>query len=313
MDSVDPRLLPHDVDFRMKALLRRLGAHEDLNFLLTNRIPRRLATRFVGWLSRIEQPWVRDVSLAVWRWFSDLDLSDAAETEFRSLHACFTRALKPGSRPVDPDPTILASPCDAIVGACGAIAGLEVLQAKGFPYRLTDLLADAETIESLRDGCYATLRLTAAMYHRFHAPHDCSVAEITYYSGDTWNVNPVALARVERLFCRNERACIPLVLEHGGQRIVLVPVAAILVASIRLNWLDVPREVRTRGTHRLRGAARFAKGDELGWFEHGSTILVFAPRGFALCPGIETGVRILAGRALMRLPPDRRDEGDDAR
>ena len=73
----------------------RLFEQEDINFLLTNRIPRRLATQFMGWFSTIEQPLVRDASIGVWRLFADLDLSDAAKTEFRSLHDCFTRALRP--------------------------------------------------------------------------------------------------------------------------------------------------------------------------------------------------------------------------
>lgn len=77
---------------------------EDLNFLLTNRIPRRLATRFMGWFSRIEQPLVRDLSIAVWRFFSDLDLSEAKKTHFTSMHDCFIRELKDGARPLDPDP-----------------------------------------------------------------------------------------------------------------------------------------------------------------------------------------------------------------
>ena len=77
---------------------------EDLNFLLTNRIPRRLVTRFMGWFSQIEQPLVRDLSIGIWRFFSDLDLSEAKKTQFRSLHDCFIRELKDGARPVDPDP-----------------------------------------------------------------------------------------------------------------------------------------------------------------------------------------------------------------
>ena len=74
------------------------------------------------------------------------------------------------------------------------------------------------------------------MYHRFHAPHDCEVEKVTYISGDTWNVNPIALKRVEKLFCKNERAVIETTLAGTGQRITLVPVAAILVASIRLHF-----------------------------------------------------------------------------
>ena len=79
----------------------RLLAQEDVNFLLANRIPRRLATQFVGWLSQIEQPLVRDLSIGLWRLFCDLDLSEAKKTHFRSMHDCFTRELKEGARPID--------------------------------------------------------------------------------------------------------------------------------------------------------------------------------------------------------------------
>src|SRR5437762_13622692 len=99
------------------SLLTRIFLQEDLNFLLTNRIPRRLTTRFVGWFGKIEHPLVRDLSIAVWKLFADVDLGEAARQDFRSLHDCFIRELAPGARPVDPDPAVLVSPCDAIVGA----------------------------------------------------------------------------------------------------------------------------------------------------------------------------------------------------
>ena len=128
----------------VRSIIMNIVQQEDLNFLLTNRIPRRLLTRFIGWFSRIEQPLVRDLSLRVWGLFADLDLSDAKQTRFRSLHDCFTRELKDGARPVEMDPDILVSPCDAIVGASGAVEDGQVLQVKGFPYALDDLLGDAD-------------------------------------------------------------------------------------------------------------------------------------------------------------------------
>ena len=85
------------------------------------------------------------------------------------------------------------SPCDAIVGAHGAIAGTELYQAKGFPYTLQDLLPDPALVEAHRNGRYVTLRLKSSMYHRFHAPHDGRIDKVIYVSGDTWNVNPIAL------------------------------------------------------------------------------------------------------------------------
>ena len=286
----------------MRSTFAALLAHEDLNFLLTNRIPRRLATRFMGWFSRIEQPLVRDASLAVWRHFADLDLHDAEKARFRSLHDCFTRALKPGARPVDPDPAVIVSPCDAIVGACGTAAGTHVFQAKGYPYSLEELFGDAALAARYRDGTYVTLRLTASMYHRFHAPADGRIEAVHYLSGDTWNVNPIALERIERLFCRNERATIRMRLAGNGHELLLVPVAAILVASIRLHCLGPLRDVAPRGARTSHPGAACRRGEELGWFEHGSTILVFAPPGFALCAGIAPGTTIRMGRPLLRLP-----------
>ncbi len=282
--------------------LRNLFLQEDLNFLLTNRIPRGLLTRFMGWFSQIRHPLVCRASIAVWRLFTELDLSDARQQRFASLHECFTRELVPGARPVNDDPTVLTSPCDAIVGACGEVVAGQVFQAKGFPYQLRDLFGPTQDITPFVDGVYATLRLTSAMYHRFHAPHDCEIEHLTYLSGDTWNVNPIALARVQQLFCRNERAVLRARLKAGGHPIALVPVAAILVASIRLHFLDVLLHLRYRGAHEISCHQAFAKGEEIGWFQHGSTIIVFAPRGFRLCDGIASGAMVRMGSALFGLP-----------
>jgi phosphatidylserine decarboxylase len=286
----------------IRAAIVKIVQQEDLNFLLTNRIPRRLATRFIGWFSRIEQPLVRDLSIHVWRLFSDLDLSEARETRFRSMHHCFTRQLKEGARPVDPDPRVLVSPCDAIVGAMGTVEDGLVLQVKGFPYRLMELLADADHAALFAGGRYVTLRLTSSMYHRFHAPHDCRVETVVHIGGDTWNVNPIALKRVERLFCKNERAVIGTRLAGTGHAVTLVAVAAILVAGIRLRFVDIPFDRDSRVPHRYATDARFSKGEEMGWFEHGSTIIVLAPDGFMFCDTVREGTTIRAGQALMRTP-----------
>ena len=283
-------------DRMMKLLLR-----DDVNFIVTNGLPRRAATRLMGRLSKVEFPPVRAPSIALWRFFATPDLSDARETKFKSLHHAFTRALKDGARNFDPDRAILASPCDAIVGACGAIEDTRLLQIKGLGYTLEDLLLDPVLVERYRDGSYVTLRLTASMYHHFHAPYDGRVECVTYIAGDTWNVNPIALKRIEKLFCRNERAVLRMRLT-GGHVIALVPVAAILVAGIRLNFLANLRDLDHDGPKTTRCDAPFGKGGEMGWFEHGSTIIVFAPRGFALCDAVGEGTRIRMGEPLMRLP-----------
>jgi phosphatidylserine decarboxylase len=281
--------------------IRRVFEQEDLNFLLTNRIPRRLATQFIGWFSKIEQPVIRDLSIGLWQRFSDLDLSEAKKPQFRSMHDCFVRELKDGARPVDPDPRILVSPCDAVVGANGTVNDTLLYQVKGFPYTLEDLMGDQRMVDRHRNARYVTLRLKSSMYHRFHAPHDCRVEQVTYISGDTWNVNPIALQRVEKLFCRNERALLATTLA-SGHPVALVPVAAILVAAIRLHFLNVLLSMKHRGPNVFPCQAPFKKGEEMGWFEHGSPILVFAHRDLALCDTVREGATIRMGEPLMRLP-----------
>jgi len=282
----------------LRQQIHKLLKHEDLNFLLTNRLPRRYLTQFLGWFSKIEQPLVRDLSIAIWKYFSALDLTEAKKNQFTSMHDCFTRELKPGLRPVVMDPLAMSSPVDAIVGAHGPIEGTKVFQAKGFPYTLQDLLGDDEDISDWVDGSFVTLRLTSSMYHRFHAPFDCTVEKLRYFSGDTWNVNPIALKRVEKLFCKNERAFIRTRLEGTGPcanlRVALVPVAA-----IRLHFLDVLLHMRYKGPKSITCHAPFKKGEEMGWFQHGSTIIVFAPKGFSLSAGLELGSHVRMGQALM--------------
>ncbi|MDN4017768.1 archaetidylserine decarboxylase [Zwartia panacis] len=283
--------------------IRNIFANEDLNFLLTNRIPRHALTVFIGWFSKIESAWIRDLSIFIWRIFTDLDLSEAKKTQFKSLHDCFIRELKEGARPINDAESVLISPSDGIVGECGIIKNGQVFQAKGFPYQISDLLGSHIDPVSLEGGVYVTLRLTSAMYHRFHAPYSGVIDRVVYHSGDTWNVNPVALKRIENLFCKNERAAISMQIAAGRYKIYLVPVAAILVASIRLHGLDVTLNSHYRGSHHLKCALPCVKGEQLGWFEHGSTIILFAPSGFSLAPNIANGITIKMGTALFQLPP----------
>jgi phosphatidylserine decarboxylase len=283
-------------------LLDRIFGHDSVNFVLTNRIPRALATRAVGRISRSENRLVRDVSMRLWTLFAGgLDLHEARKAQFTSVHDCFIRELRDGARQIDTTPGTLVSPCDGIVGACGRVEGTRVYQAKGSPYTLDQLLGDPALVARHRDGCYVTLRLTSSMYHRFHAPDDCVVdGGVTYVSGDVWNVNPPALRRVERLFCRNERAVIPLRLRASDQGVTLVPVAAILVASIRLHFLDTTLGLRYAGPNFLPCRASLHRGDQMGYFEHGSTILVFGTAGLILCEDIVPGTTVRVGQRLMR-------------
>ena len=298
------------LEFSPSTLTRSWAWREQLIFLLTNRIPRRLLTRFMGWYSAIESPLLTRFSIAVWKFFDrELDFGESQQRRFDSLRACFIRELKPGARTIDARPEVAVSPCDAIVGACGRVEGTRVFQAKGFPYEIGDLVPDAALQSRYCNGTYVTLRLKPSMYHRFHAPVDCGVDAITYISGDTWNVHPIALQRIEKLFCKNERAVVELTLDaRGGGRdphppgrrsIALIPVAAIGVASMKFHCLARPLDLAYRGPHRIVCGARYRRGEELGYFQQGSTILVFATAHYRLAAGITTGTRISMGQALL--------------
>lgn len=289
----------------MVSLVSRMSQHEQLNFLLTNRVPRRFLTRLMGWYSKIESRPLTRFSIFIWKVFADdLDLSEARKRRFLSLHDCFIRELKKGTRQIDRSSNIVISPCDAIVGACGNIEGTTVYQAKGFPYELGDLIPDKSLQEKYRDGVYVTLRLKSSMYHRFHAPVDCRVDHIDYISGDTWNVNPVALKRIEKLYCKNERAVVDLDLgiDKAGsdeRSILLVPVAAILVASMKFHCLNDDLDLRYKGPNRLPCNAEYKKGEEMGYFQHGSTIILFASANYRLHEDITKDHRVFMGQPLL--------------
>src|SRR5262245_23817211 len=163
----------------------------------------------MGRLSRIRSRRLTKIAVDVWNLFDDLRLEEAKTQDFVSIRDCFVRELREGARSIDPNPCIVTSPCDAVIGAFGSINRDQAIQAKGFPYRLHELLGDQGLVERHQNGKFVTLRLRASMYHRFHAPCDGRVEAVRYISGDTWNVNPVALKRVEKLFCKNERAVLP--------------------------------------------------------------------------------------------------------
>lgn len=282
----------------------RLSAAERLNFLLTNRIPRRAATRFMGWFSRCRHPWVCRVSIAVWQWFAgDLRLYEAKKSRFESMQDCFIRELKDGARPITHDPAVLASPCDGVVGAFGPVRGMQAFQVKGLFYDLAELFGDAEAAAAYRDGLFVTLRLKANMYHRFHAPDALRLHGVTYIAGDCWNVNGPAVKRVERLYCKNARAVLAVDLAPAGPPLALVAVAAILVASIKVHGVDGHLQADYRGPRRLPCDRAFARGEEMGYFRQGSTILVFAPAGFAPADKLRSGAVLRMGQPLLRRIP----------
>jgi len=270
---------------------------ESANFILTNRVPRLFSSWLMGKISKIKTPCFARPALWLWRQCAELNLHEAQRQQFNSIHDCFTRALKPGMRPIA-EHARGTSPCDGILGAHGLVENGSLLQVKGFSYAIEELLVDPDIAMKFHGHRYVTIRITASMYHRMHSPLEGVVDQVDYIHGDTWNVNPVALKRVEKLFCKNERAVLSGKTAQG-EPFAIVPVAAILVAGIRLHCTGRVFNQSDRGPQRVRTHTPIHKGEELGWFEHGSTIVLLVPPGWNLAHGLAEGSRLFMGQALF--------------
>jgi phosphatidylserine decarboxylase len=175
-----------------------------------------------------------------------------------------------------------------------------VLQAKSSSYTLAELLEEHEAARELEGGVYVTLRLTASMYHRFHAPDDLSVEQVTWVPGALWNVNPPTVRNVPRVYCRNERAIVRTRLAASSAAVTLVAVGAVLVGGICVHAAPEAWDSTCRRRRVHRCAAHLRRGDEMGYFTHGSTIIVLAPDGLEICDVVQPGATIRMGRPLLR-------------
>jgi len=255
--------------------MRKVLQIEWVNYLATNMIPRSQITAFVGWLSQIQSPLLTKVLIFIWSRFTDLDFSDSEKQAFGSLRECFIRKLKPGARTISLRQRVILSPCDGIIGAYGDVSNGKALQIKGSSYSIKALFDDSDFAEKCSKCKYLTLRLTSSMYHRFHSPSDSTIEYVKVIPGEIFNVNPITLKRKDNLFCKNERVVIQLRTHDTSDEIILVAVGAILVGSVRLHCIDRTIKSTNRKCYQFWPNKKVSRGEELGWFEHGSTILVF--------------------------------------
>lgn len=202
--------------------------------------------------------------------------------QYSSLGDLFARKLRPGARPIDSDPSALIAPCDGVIAARGDAAGGQLIQAKGLHYRLEDLVVDREYARRLIGGPYATIYLSPRDYHRVHAPLDARLIAYDYVPGEMWPVNPRVAARRPELLTRNERVVIWLDAPSVGI-IALVMVAAAGVGNIALAHAD---NIAASGElSRVTLDEAVCRGDELGVFQLGSTVVMIFPQGSVLLSG----------------------------
>lgn len=272
-------------------------------------LPKNAISRAMGRFASVA--WPGPIQRAEIRLFARLAGVDLGETrddvaDFATLQQFFTRALRPGARPIEGDEAVLVSPCDGAWGESGPIEDGTLLQVKGRPYRVADLLGHAGWAADYDGGCYATFYLSPRDYHRFHTPAAGRITRIDYLPGSLWPVNSIGLHGVDGLFARNERICAELVTEGPADRpgIVMVAVGATMVGSVRLTFDELCTNVPAgRPVSRVfeRHAPAFARGEEWGHFEFGSTIVMLTPPGGATIDVEPPGTSLRLGQAIGRI------------
>ena len=270
-------------------------------------LPHHLLSRLMHRLARSEKPWIRDPMIRFVIRHYDVNLEEAEHPDpasYPHFNAFFTRRLRPGARPIDPDPSHLVSPVDGTISQIGRLQDDRLLQAKGRTFTLEALLGGADLATPFRDGAFATLYLAPRDYHRIHMPHaGCLTAE-RIIPGRLFSVGPATVARIDGLFARNERVVWLFDTPFGP--LALVPVGALFVGSIESVWageLTPPHARRIR--HRDHpGDLCFEKGEEIGRFNYGSTVILLLPRGAATWRSeLSPGSRVQMGEWLATLAP----------
>ncbi len=241
------------------------------------------------------------------RWYR-VDLSEATHREpadYASFNEFFTRRLRAGARPLDPEPRAVLCPVDGTVSQAGHIEGDRLLQAKRIQYSAAALLGgDAGLAAEFANGAFATLYLAPHNYHRIHMPFPGTLRIARFVPGDLFSVNATTADQVPGLFTRNERIACVFDTSAGPMAVVLV--GALFVGSMSLAWAG---EIRARHRHKPHDlpaqdpGIALERGAELGWFNMGSTVIVmFAPHGPELVAGIAAGRTVRFGERLAMLP-----------
>ncbi|RME74697.1 MAG: phosphatidylserine decarboxylase [Planctomycetota bacterium] len=241
--------------------------------------------------------------IRLYSWYFQVNLEEAIIPRggFSTFSQFFSRHLKEGARRIDPRKEIWVSPCDGKIYSFGTLKeGMKIEQIKGWDYTLEELLGGREWNSTFQKGFYITLYLSPKDYHRFHAPMSGTLEKVRHISGEFWPVNPLALSRLPQLFCRNERVILEVFSPFGPYLMVFV--AALNVGSIHLHPIPkLKTNRRTRKIDILLPSLLVSKGEELGYFEMGSTIILILPSGFQRSSLLEKGKSIQMGMPLGKV------------
>jgi phosphatidylserine decarboxylase len=268
----------------------------ELFAMLQRLLPQHGLSRLTGRLANSQATWIRKPFVHGFARAYGVDMSEAEYADldhYDCFNDFFTRALKPGARPLDPDPAALLSPADGMVSQVGTLDGERLLQAKGTSYRLSALIADSD--RAFDGGSFATIYLAPRDYHRVHMPTTGTLTSTTAIPGALFSVNARTEAAISDLFCRNERLVCRFDTEHGAMLVVLV--GAMIVASIETVW-GGPASPYQR-LHSQQWQHPLERGAEMGRFLLGSTVIVCCEPGrVAWERTIQPGHRVRMGQRL---------------
>ena len=266
---------------------------------LQKAIPKKALTRFLGVLGNTSAGPVKNALIRSFIRAYDVDMSASVRRspqEFRTFSDFFTRELIDEARPICSDPNAIVSPADGTVSRVGSIDRGTLIQAKGHRYLVADLLSTSTADTGHFDGgSFATIYLAPRDYHRVHAPLAATLEETVEVPGALFSVNASTEAGIEGLFCRNERLVCRL--ETGGHRLALVMIGAMVVASIETVWSGPRSPYRIR-IERRPAAVAFGRGDEMGRFTLGSTVIVLIPPELGAIDHLDPGARLQMGQRI---------------
>ena len=254
----------------------------NLFIVLQYLLPQHWLTAVVWRIARIRIPAIKNFLITRFVKLYDVDVNEvllSVPDDFATFNKFFVRELEDHARPVDQAEDSVVSPVDGTVSAAGPVRGDSILQAKGIDYSLDDLLStDLVDARAYVDGCFATIYLAPYNYHRVHMPFNGELVAARDVPGNLFSVNAATVARVKGLFRRNERLIMHFKTAHGPAALILV--GALNVGSISTLWSG---EIRPR-KHGVVDALDLSphattlhKGDLLGWFNMGSTVIVLMP------------------------------------
>lgn len=247
-------------------------------------IPQHLLSRAVGWLARCEINWIKNPLISLFVGQFNVNMAEAKRQQpeqFRHFNDFFTRELIDGMRPIDEAEQGLVSPADGAVSQLGTINNGRIFQAKGQDYSLIELLGgDTQRANAFMGGEFATIYLSPKDYHRVHMPDTGTLREMIYVPGDLFSVNKTTAENVPRLFARNERLVCIFDTDNGP--IAMVLVGAMIVAAIETVWAGLitpPKRELKVTDYRDPQPVTLAKGNEMGRFLLGSTVILCFPEG----------------------------------